>query len=202
MLNKIRESYQSTRPSNDPVLEVMNRLPANIVEGYLQKINLKHAGVLLGLQQTECGLNVIFTKRTTKLKNHAGEISFPGGSFDESQDKDIIETTLREANEEIGLVQTSSEIIGFVPPQISLGTGFIVTPVVASVAADFLPVPNEDEVEEVFKVPLEFFMNEENLQHEHRIFDQIKWSVYSYSYEQYYIWGLTAQIIRKFCNLI
>ena len=201
MLNKIRGSYQNTRPADDPVLEVMNRLPSNIVEGYLQKINLKHAGVLLGLQPTESGINIIFTKRTAKLKNHAGEISFPGGSYDDSQDKDIIETALREAHEEIGLFR-SSEIIGFVPPQISLGTGFIVTPVVASVEADFLPVPNEDEVEEIFKVPLDFFMNEKNLQHEHRIFDSIKWSVYSYSYDQYYIWGLTAQIIRKFCSLI
>ena len=59
MLNKIRESYQNTRPSDDPVLEVMNRLPSNIVEGYLQKINLKHAGVLLGLQPTESGINII-----------------------------------------------------------------------------------------------------------------------------------------------
>ena len=59
MLNKIRESYQNTRPSDDPVVEVMNRLPVNIVEGYLQKINLKHAGVLLGLQPTESGINVI-----------------------------------------------------------------------------------------------------------------------------------------------
>ena len=202
MLNKIRESYHGTQPSTDPVLEVMNRLPVHIVKDYLQKINLKHAGVLLGLQQSASGINIILTKRTTKLKNHAGEISLPGGSFDESQDSSIIETAVREANEEIGLAQSSSEIIGFVPPQISLGTGFIVTPVIAFVEDDFSPVRNQDEVEEIFQVPLDFLMDQVNLEHQHKVYDEIKWSVYSYSYEQYYIWGLTAQIIRKFCNLI
>jgi len=202
MLNKIRESYHGTQPSNDPVLEVMNRLPEHIVKDYLQKINLKHAGVLLGLQQSASGINIILTKRTTKLKNHAGEVSFPGGSFDEYQDSNIIETAIREADEEIGLAKSSSEIIGFVPPQISLGTGFIVTPVIAFVEDDFSPVPNQDEVEEIFQVPLDFLMDQVNLEHQHQVYDEIKWSVYSYSYEQYYIWGLTAQIIRKFCNLI
>ena len=156
MLNKIRESYYGTQPSNDPVLEVMNRLPEHIVKDYLQKIYLKHAGVLLGLQQSASGINIILTKRTTKLKNHAGEISFPGGSYDGFQDKNIIETAIREANEEIGLAQTSSEIIGFVPPQISLGTGFIVTPVIAFVEDDFSPVPNPDEVEEIFGESVNF----------------------------------------------
>ncbi len=202
MLNKIRESFQHTRPSHDPVSEVMDRLPEHIVKGYLENVKLKHAGVLLGLQQSVSGIKLILTKRTTKLKNHAGEISFPGGSFDESHDNSIIETAMREAYEEIGLPKKSSDIIGFVPPQISLGTGFIVTPVIALIANDFKPIANEDEVEEIFHVPIDFFIDRENLRHEHKIYDQIRWSVYSYTYKQYYIWGLTAQIIRKFCSLI
>jgi len=202
MLNKIRESFQHTRPSDDPIKEVMDRLPKHIVTGYLNNINLKHAGVLLGLQELDSGINIIFTKRTSKLKNHAGEISFPGGSFDESSDTNITETAIREADEEIGLAQSSSEILGFVPPQISLGTGFIVTPVIAWINHDFLPIANQDEVEEIFQVPLDFFLDTRNLEHQYRIFDQIKWSVYSYNYQEYYIWGLTAQIMRKFCSLI
>ena len=80
MLNNIRESFQHTRPSDDPVSEVMNRLPEHIVKGYLQNIKLKHAGVLLGLQQSTSGMDLIFTKRATKLKNHAGEIKSVGDS--------------------------------------------------------------------------------------------------------------------------
>ncbi len=158
MLNKIRESFQHTRPSDDPVSEVMDRLPEHIVKGYLENVKLKHAGVLLGLQQSNSGMNLILTKRTTKLKNHAGEIS--------------------------------------------LGTGFIVTPVIALIGNDFRPIANEDEVEEIFHVPIDFFIDQANLSHEYRIYDQIRWSVYSYTYKQYYIWGLTAQIIRKFCSSI
>ena len=202
MLNKIRESFQHTRPSDDPVSEVMDRLPEHIVKGYLENVKLKHAGVLLGLQQSDSGMDLILTKRTTKLKNHAGEISFPGGSFDKSHDCSIMETATREAYEEIGLPKESSEIIGFIPPQISLGTGFIVTPVIALIGNDFRPIANEDEVEEIFHVPINFFIDQSNLRHEYRIYDQIRWSVYSYTYKQYYIWGLTAQIIRKFCSLI
>ena len=202
MFNKIRESFQHTRPSDDPVSEVMDRLPEHIVKGYLENVKLKHAGVLLGLQQSNSGMNLILTKRTTKLKNHAGEISFPGGSFDESHDNSIMETATREAYEEIALPKESSEIIGFIPPQISLGTGFIVTPVIALIGNDFRPIANEDEVEEIFHVPIDFFIDQANLSHEYRIYDQIRWSVYSYTYKQYYIWGLTAQIIRKFCSSI
>ena len=69
-------------------------------------------------------------------------------------------------------------------------------------AGDFLPIANQDEVEEIFQVPLDFFLDTRNLEHQYRIYDQIKWSVYSYNYQEYYIWGLTAQIMRKFCSLI
>ena len=61
MLNKIRESFQHTRPSDDPVSEVMDRLPEHIVKGYLENVKLKHAGVLLGLQQSNSGMNLILS---------------------------------------------------------------------------------------------------------------------------------------------
>lgn len=74
------------------------------------------------------------------------------------------------------------------------------TPLVARIDPSFTPKINTYEVEELFKVPLEFFLDQDNLSHEYRVFDGNKWSVYSYKYEEHYIWGLTAQIIRKFCK--
>jgi len=203
MLNDIRKRFFNSQPSSDPVMQVMDRLPEEIVENYLKKTQLKHAAVLIGLvDDPKNGLSLLLTRRTTNLKHHAGEISLPGGSFDEDQDINIQSTALREAKEEIGLSSEQTEILGFLEPQISLGTGFIVTPIIAHIESSFVPQIDTNEVEELFSVPLSFFTNNNNLNHEHRIFDRIKWSVYSYHYEDYLIWGLTAQIIRKFCNKI
>ena len=203
MLNDIRKRFFNSQPSSDPVMQVMDRLPEEIVENYLKKTQLKHAAVLIGLvDDPKNGLSLLLTRRTTNLKHHAGEISLPGGSFDEDQDTNIQSTALREAKEEIGLSSEQTEILGFLEPQISLGTGFIVTPIIAHIESSFVPQIDTNEVEELFSVPLSFFTNNNNLNHEHRIFDQIKWSVYSYHYEDYLIWGLTAQIIRKFCHKI
>ena len=203
MLNDIRKRFFNSQPSSDPVMQVMDRLPEEIVEKYLKKTQLKHAAVLIGLiDDPKNGLSLLLTRRNSNLKHHAGEISLPGGSFDEDQDTNIQSTALREANEEIGLGTEEVEILGFLEPQISLGTGFIVTPIIAHIVSSFVPQIETNEVEELFSVPLSFFTNKNNLNHEYKVFDQIKWSVYTYQYEDYQIWGLTAQIIRKFCSKI
>jgi 8-oxo-dGTP pyrophosphatase MutT (NUDIX family) len=203
VLDLIRKSYLNTFPPEDPVQEVKNKLPKPIVEHYIKRTKLKHAGVMIGITQSEENeLNVLLTKRTSHLKHHAGEISLPGGSFDVSQDQDITMTALREAEEEIGLDRDQSELIGYVSPQVSLGTGFIVTPIVSLIPKDFLPTMNKEEVEEIFEVPLSFLMDQHSLKNERRIYDQIEWTVYSYNYFDHLIWGLTAQILRKFSGVI
>tara|TARA_B100000959_G_scaffold172718_1_gene180765 strand:- start:2245 stop:2880 length:636 start_codon:yes stop_codon:yes gene_type:complete len=203
VLDHIRQSYLNTSPSDDPVQEVMRKLPQPIVEHYIEKTKLKHAAVMIGITQSEENeLSVLLTKRTSHLKHHAGEISLPGGSFDDSQDRNITMTALRESEEEIGLDREQSELIGYVSPQVSLGTGFIVTPIVSLIPKDFLPTLNRDEVEEVFEVPISFLLNRNSLHNERRIYDQIEWTVYSYNYLDHMIWGLTAQILRKFSGLI
>ena len=203
MLDLIRKSYLNTVPSEDPVQEVKDKLPKPIVEHYINRATLKHAAVMIGITQSEENeLNVLLTKRTSHLKHHAGEISLPGGSFDVSQDQDITMTALREAEEEIGLDRNQSELIGYVSPQVSLGTGFIVTPIVSLIPKDFLPTMNKDEVEEIFEVPLSFLIDQNSVQNERRIYDQIEWTVYSYRYFDHLIWGLTAQILRKFSGVI
>jgi 8-oxo-dGTP pyrophosphatase MutT (NUDIX family) len=203
VLDHIRQSYLNTSPSKDPVEEVKKKLPQPIVQQYIEKTRLKHAAVMIGITQSEENeLRVLLTKRTSHLKHHAGEISLPGGSFDHDQDQDITMTALREAEEEIGLGREESELIGYVSPQVSLGTGFIVTPIVSLIPKDFHPTLNKNEVEEIFEVPISFLLDRNSLQNERRIYDQIEWTVYSYNYLDYMIWGLTAQILRKFSGII
>jgi hypothetical protein len=73
---------------------------------------------------------------------------------------------------------------------------------VSLIPKDFLPTLNENEVDEVFEVPISFLLDQNSLKNERRIYDQIEWTVYSYNYLNRNIWGLTAQILRKFSGLI
>jgi 8-oxo-dGTP pyrophosphatase MutT (NUDIX family) len=156
------------------------------------------AGVLVLLFEKNGELHVLLTRRTDKVENHKGQISFPGGIKNE-QDSNIIETALRETEEEIGLSRNDIKVFGLLNdlPTIS---GFCITPVVAFL----LTVPsfsiNQAEVSDIFDVPLSFFLdtkNERSEQHKHsgKIID-----VYFYYYGQYEIWGATAAILRSFLH--
>lgn len=139
-------------------------------------------------------LSLLLTERTAHLKAHAGQIAFPGGKI-EASDTDARAAALREAQEEIGLDPALVETLGYLEPY-RTGTGFLITPVVAFVAAGFQPRPDPAEVADVFTVPLDFLMNEDN----HKI-DSREWRgqqrhFYAMPFEHRYIWGATAGIIR------
>ena len=155
------------------------------------------AAVLIGLIEREQGLTVLLTRRTEQLRDHAGQISFPGGRSD-PEDRDAIATALREADEEIGLGPERVEVIGQLPLYTTI-TAYQVTPVVAFV----LPPPqgwqiDPGEVAEVFEVPLEFLMDPANHQ-VHRFEDPggTVRNFLSMPWQQYYIWGATAGMLRN-----
>ncbi|XP_026878532.1 peroxisomal coenzyme A diphosphatase NUDT7 isoform X2 [Electrophorus electricus] len=112
--------------------------------------SLSKASVLIPIFVSERELHVLLTVRSTELKHNAGEVCFPGGKAD-PQDRDEIETALREAQEEIGLPPDGVEV-----------RGLLVTPVVGFISESFRACPNPAEVSEVFCVPLEFFLKDDN----------------------------------------
>ena len=139
-------------------------------------------------------MTVLLTERTAHLSAHAGQIAFPGGKID-ATDRDACAAALREAEEEIGLDPALVEPLGYLEPY-RTGTGYIITPVVALIVENFTPKPDPAEVAGTFEVPLHFLMDERN----HRI-DSREWRgserhFYAMPYEQRYIWGATAGIIR------
>lgn len=158
---------------------------------------LIRAGVLIPLFPKDGVLHVLFTKRTSEVEHHKGQISFPGGVTDES-DADIVSTALRESKEEIGLSQENVEILGIFD-DLPTPTGFIITPVVGYLPEVPPLKPNHLEVAEIFDVPLPFFLNRQN----ERVVPMERqgkgWDVYFYSYQNTYeIWGATAYILRSF----
>jgi 8-oxo-dGTP pyrophosphatase MutT (NUDIX family) len=150
---------------------------------------------------------VLLTQRTSHLKKHAGQISFPGGRR-EDDDADAVATALREAREEVGLDPQRVEVLGSMPTY-TTGTGFIVTPVVGLIEAQ----PHEharlslqadpSEVDEIFEVPLPYLMNPRF--HQRRAFDMsgVKLEFFSMPWTsqandtEYFIWGATAAMLRN-----
>jgi len=137
---------------------------------------------------------VLMTRRTARLRQHAGQIAFPGGAVD-PEDVDAAAAALREAEEEIGLDPRLVQPLGRLGPYIA-GTGYHITPVVARVEPSFRLVLNPDEVEAAFEVPLSFLMTPENHRQGSREWDGTRHFFYEMPYDEHYIWGITAGIIR------
>ena len=161
---------------------------------------LRPAGVLVLLAEMEDGWHVYLTKRSSALKHHPGQGSFPGGKQEEG-DADIAATALREANEEIGLPVEQVRIVGHLPVHETV-TSFNVTPVVGLLDTVFPIVPQETEVAEVFTVPLSHVLDPENYRVQSRRW-QGRWrSYYAVPYGPYYIWGATARMLRGWADAV
>lgn len=156
---------------------------------------LTPAAVLFPIVLRDDGHTVLLTQRTAHLRDHAGQISFPGGRVEE-QDLTPIETALRETEEEIGLSRERIEIVGFLP-EYRTGTGFRVTPVVALVRPPFDLQPDPFEVAEIFEVPLAFLIDPANHQQHSLHYRGALRNYFAMPYGEYFIWGATAGMIRS-----
>ena len=172
------------------------------LEPHKPKINTKiqkRASVLIPLIEIEGELFVFFTERAKHLRSHPGQVSFPGGKQD-TQDANSLETALREAREEIGLPPEKVEIIGTLDQILSLHY-YLVTPFVAFIPDDFVPIPNTGEIEAVFKVPLTFFMNGDNHWTEEFKTQHATVLAHHFDFQGYDIWGLTAKLILRLLEI-
>ncbi len=163
---------------------------------------LTPASVLVPIIVHPDHMSLLLTQRTAHLHDHAGQISFPGGRVD-PEDQDAIATALRETEEEIGLSRERIEVIGSLPLYLT-GTGFQVTPVVALIHPPFDLQPDSFEVAEIFEVPLSYLMHGAN--HERRSAEfpnrPGRRSFYAMPYEEYFIWGATAGMLRNLYHFL
>ena len=162
----------------------------------MDALSWKRAAVLVPLIDHDSGLTMLFTRRVGTLNKHAGEISFPGGKADPDDDSDV-DTALREGWEEISLKRPSVTLLGELP-FFYTSTGYEVRPVVGIVVKGTILKANPTEVAEIFEVPLAYLMDPANHVLKTKIVDGRTYSVYAISYQNHYIWGATAGMIRSF----
>ncbi|MCQ1057337.1 CoA pyrophosphatase [Photobacterium sp. ZSDE20] len=160
----------------------------------LENRPLKPAAVLIPLVPRHGSFSMIFTRRADHLKHHPGQVSFPGGRY-EPQDIDLIDTALRETEEEIGILCNRDSIIGQLPslPTIS---GYIVTPYLSVISPDYRPQLDPNEVDELFEAPIEHVLNPMNIRIQKVTFRGNNHNIYSIPFSKYSIWGATAQMLK------
>ncbi len=168
-------------------------LNPDIVE-HLRRETLREAAVLIPVVDRGDAAGLILTRRTQSMRQHSGQVAFPGGAVD-AGDSTPEAAALREAFEEIGLEAQSVETLGRLPDYLTT-TGFRITPVIALVQQDYALTINRAEVDAAFEVPFAFVMNPDNHRRESRIWEGKQRFYYSMPYLEHHIWGVTAGILR------
>ncbi len=156
------------------------------------------ASVLIALTDHADDPEVVLTKRAARLSTHSGEIAFPGGKCDDT-DPDLLSTALREAEEEVGLSPAHVDILGPLGQVMSLH-GLQVTPWVGVIPKNLQLIPNPGELEEIFTVPLSFFMQDERYCTDEIRFKGKTMYVPAWDFEGHIIWGLTAYMLVELLN--
>jgi len=162
---------------------------------------LTPSAVIVPLSYREGECHIFFTERSDEVNFHKGQICFPGGTR-EPGDASLLDTALREANEEIGLDAKDVEVLGELDDNLTVTTGYVISPFIA-----FIPYPypfkvDRREIKQIFSVPLSALMDEAIFREELQSFDGETMPVYFYEYEGHVIWGATARILKRFIELL
>lgn len=159
------------------------------------------AAVLILLVKDNIHWKIVYTRRTTNVKTHQGEVSFPGGAY-EPGDGSMLKTALRETYEEIGVKPECIRILGGLDP-IRTISNFVVHPYVGVLECDPEFVINTDEVERLFMIPLDWLKNPENFyEQDHLVENQfIRKVIHYHDFEGEHLWGLTARITQHLLEI-
>lgn len=199
---RIERRFRGTAPGGDPLQAwLTGRTPEQIaaLRSHLPA-TLARAAVLVPIVERPGGLTILLTERASHLKNHPGQISFPGGRI-EPRDPGPWEAALREAREEIGLEPGYVSLTGYLHDHLVL-TGYLITPAVAFVRPGFELRLDRTEVEDAFEVPLEFVLDPANHIPAPRTFAGQTIMTYDIPYQGRHIWGATAGMLRSLCQAL
>ena len=166
---------------------------------HLPGLVLRESAVLVPLLVREGALHILFTKRPTTLRHHAGQYSFPGGSRD-PEDVTPLHTALRETQEELGIDVSGVRVLGALDEVPTL-TEFRIQPFVGVLPPGAQYRPSPDEVELILEVPLLHLMDPAIRRTETRSLRGYDYEVDFYTYGSHTIWGATGRILRNLLGL-
>ncbi|MBS3804353.1 MAG: CoA pyrophosphatase [Oleiphilaceae bacterium] len=181
----------------------MREMLSKCLAGYAPRqlaLDYPEAGVLVPVTDNNDRPEIIFTLRSAKMKIHRGQVAFPGGRRD-PEDESLRETALRETHEEIGLPPDQVNIVAPLS-QVMSRYGILVTPYVGVVPEAYPLSANPDEIESIFRVPIEFFLEDRRERTDALSFLDHTLYVPCYHWEKYQIWGLSAVILVDFLNAV
>jgi 8-oxo-dGTP pyrophosphatase MutT (NUDIX family) len=144
---------------------------------------------------------LLFTKRTDRVGQHKGQMSFPGGVVDPG-DRSFVDAALRECEEEIALPRAAVEPLGMLDDTETVATRFVITPVVGVVRHPVAWQPDGEEIEKVVEVPFELLADEGSFRVEQWARDGVTRPVYFFDYQGETIWGATARILKHYLELV
>ena len=192
-INKVQITFDSIGESlahtNPPTIANPNGNP-----------DLVSAGVLVLLYAKDGDICVLLNKRTNRVEHHKGEISFPGGAQD-PEDATILDTALREADEEMGVHRKDVGILCRLD-QVTTRSLFSITPFVGTVPSSYPFRASGTEVAEVLEVPLTVLLDPSNWRETVRAGESGQNIEYSYAFGEHLIWGATARMLTQLLGLI
>ena len=169
--------------------------PASLGNSIYDTFSLSSVVVLIHF--TRSSPHVLLTKRSSNLRSHGGEISFPGGRYTMG-DENLLNTAIRETGEEIGIKLASGDILGSLKTVKTLTSNFFIVPFVSILQNIDQPIPFADEVEAVLDLPLVSLLTTMSPDTEHVSIDEL----YKFNYDSYLIWGATARILKQLNDFI
>jgi 8-oxo-dGTP pyrophosphatase MutT (NUDIX family) len=170
------------------------------VKSTVNHSRLTPAAILLLLYPKDGEFCVLLNKRSDLVENHKGEISFPGGVQDPG-DADLLDTALREAEEEMGIQRSDVTILGELD-QVETRSSYQVQPFVGTIGSQYQFCPSDIEIAEVLEVPVPALLDPANLRVETRWQDGVGETSFSYAHNEHLIFGATARILHQFLDLV
>jgi len=167
---------------------------------HIVNANLVRSAVTIPVYDKQGQYYILFTKRTQEVKDHKGQISFPGGVYQE-EDETLVNTALREATEEIGLMPGDVEILGELDDFVTQASNYIISPYVGLIPWPYQFKVNEEEIDEIIEIPISELLDMGRLRQETRIIDDEEVTSFFYHYQGKVIWGATARILHQFLDI-
>jgi 8-oxo-dGTP pyrophosphatase MutT (NUDIX family) len=195
------EKHINIRDSRSLYTKIIENLANHEIKTYkYAEVQSRNAAVIIPLFFKNQEPHLLFTKRTDKVEHHKGQISFPGGMEDKT-DNNLMETALRETWEEMGIKSEDITILGRTDNFLT-NTNFMVTPYVGHFPYPYPYNINEDEISSILEVPLSHLLNPEIFRIEKWKRNGVLWDVHFYDYNGENIWGVTGFLLSNFLSII